>query len=162
MDRPRCAWPRTELDIAYHDAEWGVPVHDDRTLFEFLVLEGAQAGLSWSTILNRREAYREAFDGFDPARVARFTARRIERLVTNPGIVRHRGKIAGAVTNARAFLRVQHELGSFDRYLWGFVGGAPLVNRRRRPGDVPARTPASGALSADLKRRGFVFVGATI
>src|SRR5690348_13178835 len=122
MDRRRCAWPRTELDVAYHDAEWGVPVHDDRTLFEFLVLEGAQAGLSWSTILKKRDAYRDAFDGFDPARVARFTSRRVDRLVANPGIVRHRGKIAGAVTNARAFLRVQDEAGSFDRHLWAFVG----------------------------------------
>ncbi|HEX5387676.1 MAG TPA: DNA-3-methyladenine glycosylase I [Gemmatimonadales bacterium] len=158
----RCAWARTPLDVAYHDAEWGVPVHDDGVLFEFILLEGAQAGLSWSTILRKRENYRRAFAGFDPARVARFTPARIERLVLDAGIVRHRQKIGSAVGNARAFLEVQREFGSFDRYLWPFVGGAPRVNARRRSGDVPARTPESDALSADLRRRGFRFVGSTI
>jgi DNA-3-methyladenine glycosylase I len=159
---PRCAWPRTDLDIAYHDTEWGVPVHDDRLLFELLTLEGAQAGLSWSTILQKRAGYRAAFADFDPARVARFTPARLARLVLDPGIVRHRQKIASTVGNARAFLAVQREFGSFDRYLWGFVGGAPRVNARTGRGDVPARSAESDALSADLKRRGFAFVGSTI
>ena len=158
----RCAWARSEQDIAYHDAEWGVPVHDDRVLFEFLVLEGAQAGLSWSTILNKRAHYRRAFAGFDPAKVARFTPADVDRLVQDAGIVRHRQKIASAVTNARAFLAVQAEHGSFARYLWRFVGGAPKINRWRSPRQVPARTVESDALSKELKRRGFSFVGSTI
>ena len=158
----RCEWARTPLGIAYHDAEWGVPVHDDRMLFEFLILEGAQAGLSWETILNKRDAYREAFDGFDPARVARFTSARVERLLGNPGIVRNRLKIESAVTNARAFLVVQKEFGSFDEYVWRFVGGASRVNGWRTLKEIPARTAESDALSRDLLRRGFKFVGSTI
>ncbi|HEU4428555.1 MAG TPA: DNA-3-methyladenine glycosylase I [Myxococcota bacterium] len=162
QERPRCGWATTPLGIPYHDEEWGVPVHDDRLLFEFLILEGAQAGLSWETILRKRDAYREAFDGFDPARVARFRPARVERLLRNPGIVRNRLKIESAVSNARAFLAVQDELGSFDAHLWSFVGGAPRVNRRRSLRQVPARTPESDALSRDLSRRGFKFVGSTI
>ena len=158
----RCSWARTPLGIAYHDTEWGVPVHDDAILFEFITLEGAQAGLSWETILKKRDAYRSAFVGFDPARVARFTPARIERLVRNPGIVRNRLKIESTVRNARAFLAVQREFGSFDAYVWGFVGGAPLVNHWRSLRQVPARTPESDALSRDLLRRGFKFVGSTI
>jgi DNA-3-methyladenine glycosylase I len=160
--RSRCSWPKSELDIAYHDAEWGVPVHDDRVLFEFLTLEGAQAGLSWSTILKKRENYRRAFDGFDPERVARFTSKRVGRLLADPGIVRHRGKIESTISNAKAFLDVQHEFGSFDRYAWQFVDGAPRVNQWHALRDVPARTLESDALSKDLKRRGFRFVGSTI
>jgi DNA-3-methyladenine glycosylase I len=146
----------------YHDEEWGVPVHDDRTLFEFLILEAAQAGLSWNTILNKRDHYRQAFDGFDPKRVARYDRRKIEQLLRNPGIVRNKLKIASAVANAQAFLSLQEEFGSFDRYIWQFVEGKP---RRRSPKSlkqVPARTPASDAMSKDLKRRGFNFVGSTI
>ena len=158
----RCSWPSSELDIRYHDEEWGVPVHDDRVFFEFLTLEGAQAGLSWSTLLKKRAGYREAFAEFDPAVVARFTAAKVERLVTNPAIVRHRQKIASVVTNARSFLAVQEGEGSFDGYVWRFVGGEPMVNRRRVPGDVPARTAESDTLSKDLARRGFKFVGSTI
>src|SRR5918911_1296796 len=158
----RCAWPRTEPDVAYHDAEWGVPVHDDRVLFEFLTLEGAQAGLSWSTILKKRPHYRRAFAEFDPARVARFTPARVERLLGDPGIVRNRLKVESAVGNARAFLRVQREFGSFDRYVWEFVGGEPRVNRWRTLREIPSRTAESDALSKDLLRRGFKFVGSTI
>lgn len=158
----RCSWPSTALDIAYHDTEWGVPVHDDRVFFEFLTLEGAQAGLSWSTILKKREGYREAFAGFDPVAVARFSEKDIERLVTNPAIVRHRQKIASVVGNARAFTRVQEEHGSFDAWVWQFTGGAPRVNRRRGLADIPARTTESDALSKALMRRGFRFVGSTI
>ena len=159
----RCAWAGTDPRMmAYHDKEWGVPVHDDRLLFEFLTLEGAQAGLSWQTILNKREAYREAFSEFGPARVARFDRRRIDRLLANPGIVRNRLKIESTVSNARAVLEVQRELGSLDRFLWGLVGGVPKVNRWRNPSAVPARTPASDALSKALKQRGFRFVGSTI
>jgi len=158
----RCAWARTPLSIAYHDREWGVPVHDDRTLFEFLTLEGAQAGLSWETILAKREAYRRAFARFEPARVARFTPERMERLLVNPGIVRNRLKVESAVRNARAFLEIQREFGSFDAYVWAFVGGEPRRNRRRTGSDVPARTPESDALSIDLRHRGFKFVGSTI
>jgi len=158
----RCNWARTPLSIAYHDTEWGVPVHDDAILFEFITLEGAQAGLSWETILKKRDAYRSAFVGFDPARVARFTPARVERLVRNPGIVRNRLKIESTVRNARAFLAVQREFGSFDAYVWGFVGGAPLVNHWRSLRQVPARTPESDALSRDLLDRGFKFVGSTI
>lgn len=158
----RCAWARTPLSIAYHDAEWGIPVHDDRVLFEFLVLEGAQAGLSWETILKKRAAYRVAFSGFDPAKVARFTPARIERLLRNPGIVRNRLKVESAVSNARAFRRVQREFGSFDTYLWDQLGGRPRVNRHRTLAEIPARTPESDALSRDLLGRGFRFVGSTI
>jgi DNA-3-methyladenine glycosylase I len=158
----RCGWARTPLSIAYHDAEWGVPVHDDRTLFEFLTLEGAQAGLSWETILKKRNAYRDAFVGFDPVRVARFGAARVERLLQNPGIVRNRLKIASTVQNAKAFLAVQKEFGSFDAYVWSFVGGAPRVNQWQTLQQLPARTPESDAFSRDLIRRGFKFVGSTI
>ena len=158
----RCSWPRSELDILYHDREWGVPEHGDRALFELLTLEGAQAGLSWSTILNKRDAYREAFVNFDPAYVARFSAARVERLLSNPGIVRNRLKIESTVTNARAFLRIAGEEGSFDRYVWSFVGGRPVINRRSGHGDIPAKTAESDALSKDLKKRGFRFVGSTI
>jgi DNA-3-methyladenine glycosylase I len=159
----RCGWAGTDPRmIAYHDDEWGVPVHDERLLFEFLILEGAQAGLSWSTILNKRDAYREAFVGFDPAKVARFDRRRIERLLANEGIVRNRLKIEATVANARATLAVQRSDSSLDRFLWGFVGGKPKVNRRRSLSEVPARTPESDAMSIALKRRGFRFVGSTI
>jgi len=158
----RCAWARTPLGIAYHDREWGVPVHDDRTLFEFLILEGAQAGLSWETILKKRDGYRAAFAQFDPERVARFTPARIERLLEDPAIVRNRLKIQSTVRNAKAFRLVQREHGTFDAYLWDFVGGAPQVNRRRTLREIPARTPESDALSKDLSKRGFKFVGSTI
>lgn len=158
----RCDWPKTDLDIEYHDTEWGVPVHDDRRLFEFLVLEGAQAGLSWSTVLKKRSNYRLAFAEFDPSRVARFTPARIERLLRDPGIVRHRQKVESTVSNARAFLAVQKEFGSFDRYVWQFVDGSPRTGSRRSLSDLPARTPESDALSKDLKRRGFRFIGSTI
>ena len=158
----RCGWARSEPNISYHDAEWGVPLHDDRGLFEFLILEGAQAGLSWETILKKRDNYREAFDGFDASRVARYTPKRVERLMANPGIVRNRLKIESAISNARAFLDVQKEAGSFDAYIWGFVGGKPRVNTVRGMGDVPASTPQSDAMSKDLKKRGFRFVGTTI
>jgi DNA-3-methyladenine glycosylase I len=161
-DRTRCHWARTALSIAYHDAEWGVPVHDDRVLFEFLILEGAQAGLSWETILKKREHSREEFDGFDAERISRYSPARIERALRNPGIVRNRLKVESVVRNARAFLAVQHELGSFDAYLWPFVGGSPMVNEWRSSAEVPARTAESDALSKDLRRRGFNFVGSTI
>jgi DNA-3-methyladenine glycosylase I len=161
-DLSRCAWPRTELDIAYHDAEWGVPVHDDRRLFEFLVLEGAQAGLSWSTILKKRLHYRDAFAEFDPERVSRFTRRDVERLLEDPGIVRNRLKVESTVQNARAFLDVRREFGSFDAYVWRFVGGAPRLNAWTSLREIPPRTAESDALSKDLKRRGFRFVGSTI
>ena len=161
--RVRCGWASGgELTIRYHDDEWGVPVHDDRTLFEFLILEGAQAGLSWNTILNKRENYRKAFAGFDPRRVARFDRRKMQRLMHDPGIVRNRLKIRAAVENANAFLRVREEFGSFDRYVWQFVGGKPLVSTRSLGSKVPARTAESDAMSKDLKRRGFKFVGSTI
>jgi len=163
--RKRCAWSEkggSELYIDYHDKEWGVPVHDDRIHFEFLILEGAQAGLSWSTILNKREAYRKAFNRFDPEKVARFSDKKIAKLLENPGIVRNRLKVQSAVRNARAFLEIQKELGSFDAYVWPFVGGRPKVNRRRGMSDIPAKTPHSDALSKDLKQRGFNFVGSTI
>ncbi len=158
----RCSWPRTELDIRYHDEEWGVPVHDDRVLFELLILEGAQAGLSWSTILNKREHYRDALDGFDPERVARYTARKLARLLTNPGLVRNRLKIQSLPINARAFLATAEEFGSFDAYLWRYVNGRPMQTRRRALGDIPARTAESDAMSKDLLKRGFKFVGSTI
>ena len=158
----RCGWARTPLGIAYHDTEWGVPVHDDVVLFEFLTLEGAQAGLSWETILKKREAYRKAMAGFDPQRVAGFTPARVERLLANPGIVRNRLKIESTVRNAKAFLAVQREFGSFDAYVWGFVGGAPRVNGWCTAQQVPPRTTESDALSRDLLARGFKFVGSTI
>jgi DNA-3-methyladenine glycosylase I len=161
-DLPRCRWAVTPLGIAYHDVEWGVPVHDDRVLFEFLTLEGAQAGLSWETILRKREAYRSGFAAFDPEAVARFTPARVERLLADPSIVRNRLKVESTVSNARAFLAVQREFGSFDAYVWRFVDGTPVIGRRRGMGDVPARTERSDALSKDLKRRGFRFVGSTI
>jgi DNA-3-methyladenine glycosylase I len=158
----RCSWARNPLLIGYHDKEWGVPVHDDRRLFEFLVLEGAQAGLSWETILKKRENYRRAFDEFDPEAVARFNSRRVARLLADPGIVRNRLKIASAVLNAQAVLRVAEEFGSFDRYVWSFTEGQPLINAWRSPGKVPARTAHSDRLSKDLQKRGFKFVGSTI
>lgn len=158
----RCDWASSELMIPYHDQEWGVPSHDDRKHFEFLILEGAQAGLSWATILRKRERYRTLFAGFDPARVARFTAARIERILNDAGIVRNRLKVTGAVTNAKAFLRVQAEFGSFDRYLWNFVDGKPVRNRWTKSSQAPATTPLSDALSKDLRKRGFTFVGSTI
>jgi DNA-3-methyladenine glycosylase I len=161
--KSRCAWPGADpLYVRYHDEEWGVPLHDDRRLFEFIVLDGAQAGLSWLTILRKREEYRRAFAGFDPRKVARFDARKIESLLRNDGIVRNRLKIESAVRNARAFLEVQREFGSFDAYIWGFVGGKPRRNRWRSLAQIPARTPQSDAMSADLRRRGFSFVGSTI
>jgi len=163
MTPSRCPWCGSDpLYLAYHDEEWGVPSHDDRHLFEMLILEGAQAGLSWITILRKREAYRAAFAGFDPVKVARFTPAREQRLLQNPGIVRNRLKVAGAVRNARAFLEIQEAFGSFDRYIWQFVGGAPIVNRPRTMKDVRPTTLESDAMSRDLKRRGFTFVGSTI
>jgi DNA-3-methyladenine glycosylase I len=161
-EKIRCAWATEGLSVPYHDEEWGVPVHDDRTLFEFLILEGAQAGLSWSTILNKRENYRKVFDRFDPARVARYDRRKVQQLLRDPGIVRNKLKVASAIENAKAFLRVQEEFGSFDGYIWQFVGGKPLVNKRKSMRQVPARTVESDAMSKDLKRRGFNFVGSTI
>ena len=160
----RCGWVSAGdgLMLDYHDREWGVPVHDDRKHFEFLVLEGAQAGLSWETILKKRNGYRRAFDDFEPSKVARFSPARVARLLQNPGIVRNRLKIASAIGNAQAFLGVQSQFGTFDRYLWRFVDGAPRVNRPRSAADVPARTPESDALSRDLRQRGFRFVGSTI
>ena len=160
----RCKWAEgVSLDyIEYHDKEWGVPVFDDRVQFEFLLLEGAQAGLSWSTILNKRAGYRKAFADFDPVKVARFTEKRIEKLLLDPGIVRNRLKVRSAVGNARAFLTVQKEFGSFSEYIWGFVGGKPIQNRFKKDSDIPATSPESDALSKDLKKRGFKFVGSTI
>jgi DNA-3-methyladenine glycosylase I len=158
----RCDWARNPLAIQYHDREWGVPQHDDRVLFEFLVLEGAQAGLSWDTILRKRENYRAAFSDFDPERTARYDSRKILALMSNEGIVRNQLKIASAITNAKAFLKVQAEFGSFDRYIWQFVDGKPRMNRRKTLREVPARTDDSDAMSKDLKKRGFTFVGSTI
>lgn len=158
----RCAWANNELSIRYHDEEWGVPVHDDRVLIEFLILEGAQAGLSWNTILNKRDNYRKAFDGFDAKRIAGYDQGKIRELLADPGIVRNKLKIASAIENARAFLRVQEEFGSFDRYVWQFVGGKPRVNKWRSLRQVPARTPESDEMSKDLKKQGFKFVGSTI
>lgn len=160
--KQRCPWAEAELQHHYHDTEWGVPSHDDRHLFEMLILEGAQAGLSWSTILKKRESYRLAFDNFDARKIAAYGKRDIARLLANPGIVRNRLKVASAITNARAFLAVQQEFGSFDRYVWSFVGGQPLQPKRRTMSDLPARTPESDALSRDLLKRGFKFVGSTI
>jgi DNA-3-methyladenine glycosylase I len=161
--KKRCAWSGTDrLYVAYHDEEWGVPLHDDRLLFEFLALEGAQAGLSWSTILRKRDAYRHAFDRFDPRMVARYDKRKIAALLADAGIVRNRAKIESSIKNAKAFLDLQAEFGSFDAYQWRFVDGRPIQNRRRAVGDIPARTPESDAMSKDLKSRGFTFVGSTI
>jgi DNA-3-methyladenine glycosylase I len=162
-ERKRCPWATTDpLYIAYHDTEWGVPVHDDRRLFESLVLDGAQAGLSWSTILKKRDNYRRAFDRFDPRRVARYGPERVDRLLSDPGIVRNRLKIESAVNNAKRFLEVQKEFGTFDAYLWQFVGGRPKCNRWRQLSQIPAQTSEAEALSSDLKKRGFKFVGPTI
>ncbi len=162
--KERCDWGTRggELMAAYHDEEWGVPVHDDRKQFEFLTLESAQAGLSWLTVLRKREAYRRAFADFDPEKVARFTAKRIEKLLTDPGIIRNRLKVTAAITNARCFLDVQEEFGTFDKYMWGFVGGRPIQRRLERMKDLPATSKESDALSKDLKQRGFKFVGSTI
>ena len=159
---PRCPWATTEPNITYHDKEWGVPVHDDRKLFEFLILEGAQAGLSWTTILNKRENYRKAFDQFSAEKIARYGARDVKRLLGDAGIVRNRLKIAATIQNAKAFRAVRKEFGSFDTYLWGFIGGKPIQNRWRSMADVPARTAESDAMSRDLQQRGFKFVGSTI
>jgi len=162
-EKQRCWWPGTDaLYIDYHDREWGVPVHDDRRLFEFLVLEGAQAGLSWITILRKRDAYRAAFDAFDPEKVARYDARRVAKLLKDEGIVRNRLKIESAVKNARAYLEVQEEFGSFAKYQWGFVDGSPIVNRFKEKKQIPPRTELSDAISRDMKQRGFSFVGSTI
>jgi DNA-3-methyladenine glycosylase I len=161
-DPVRCRWASNALSIKYHDREWGVPLHDDRGLFEFLILEGAQAGLSWDTILQKRENYRAAFDRFDPAKVARYDQRKVQALLRDTGIVRNRLKIASAIANARSFLAIQREFGSFDRYIWPFVGGKPRVNARRLGGSIPPRTVESDAMSKDLKMRGFNFVGSTI
>lgn len=162
MKQRRCGWARNPLAIAYHDREWGVPVRNDRKLFELLILEGAQAGLSWDTILKKRAAYRKAYLAFDPQKVARFDAKKQHALMADAGIVRNRAKIAASVGNAKSFLAVQKEFGSFSRYVWGFVGGRPVVNRRRGIRDIPPRTDVSDALSKDLKKRGFKFVGTTI
>jgi DNA-3-methyladenine glycosylase I len=159
---PRCPWATAEPNITYHDEEWGVPVHDDRLLFEFLILEGAQAGLSWTTILKKRDNYRKAFDGFRPEKIARYDARDMKRLLDDAGIVRNRLKIAAAIGNARMFLGVRKDFGTFNAYLWRFVAGKPIQNRWRRMADVPACTAQSDAMSRDLQRRGFKFVGSTI
>ncbi len=160
--RIRCPWARSELEIRYHDEEWGVPLFDDCRLFEFLILEGAQAGLSWETILRKRESYRAAFDQFDAEAIAHYDARKVRQLLADPGIVRNRLKVQAAIANARAFLAVQEEFGSFSKYIWQFVGGKPHVNRWTKIDQVPSRTPESDAMSKDLKRRGFKFVGSTI
>ncbi|MCE5272614.1 DNA-3-methyladenine glycosylase I [bacterium] len=163
MPLERCAWPSTDpLMIEYHDREWGAPVHADRTLFEFLVLESAQAGLSWRTILHRRDGYRKAFAGFDPVAVARFEEAEISRCLADPGIIRNRLKVRATVGNAQAFLKIQTEFGSFDRYIWGFTEGKPIVNHWTELGQIPARTPLSDALSKDMIKRGFKFMGSTI
>ena len=158
----RCPWAKNDLSIRYHDDEWGVPVHDDRVWFEFLILEGAQAGLSWDIILRKRDRYRELFAHFDPAKVAKFGPREVKRLLADPGIVRNRLKIAAAIQNAKSFLAVQKEFGSFDKYIWQFTGGKPIVNRLRSIKDIPAQSAESDAMSKDLKKRGFKFVGSTI
>ncbi len=163
MEVVRCEWPGDDARYqAYHDTEWGVPVHDDRLFFEFLILEGAQAGLSWITILRRRDTYRAAFAGFEPARVAAFTEEDAQRLLADPGIIRNRLKVYGAIQNAKAYLKIQEEFGSFDAYIWQFVGGKPIVNRWDSLGGIPAETDESRAMSKDLKKRGFTFVGPTI
>jgi DNA-3-methyladenine glycosylase I len=158
----RCPWPTQENMIRYHDEEWGVPVHDDRLLFEFLILEGAQAGLSWQTVLNKRENYRVAFDNFDAKKIARYSEAKVAKLMNNPGIIRNQLKIRSTIQNAKAFLKVQEEFGSFDQYLWQFVDGKPIVNRRKSMKEIPARTKISDAMSEDLLKRGFKFVGSTI
>ena len=161
-DKPRCTWPSNELSIHYHDREWGRPVHDDRIFFEFLILEGAQAGLSWDTILKKRENYRRAFDNFDPKKIAKYDKRKIAALMADEGIVRNRLKIEATITNAKSFLALQREFGSFDKYVWQFVGGKPIVNRWDGLKQIPASTPESDALSKDLRKRDFRFVGTTI
>ncbi len=158
----RCFWAKNELAIAYHDAEWGVPLHDDRMLFEFLILEGAQAGLSWDTILRKRENYRAVFDNFDPEKIAHYDEAECNELLRNEGIIRNRLKIASAVSNAKAFLKVVEEFGAFDKYIWGFVDGKPIVNCWSETRQVPAKTDVSDAISKDMKKRGFSFVGSTI
>ena len=163
MEITRCAWPGTNpLMVAYHDTEWGTPLHDDHKLFEFLILEGMQAGLSWSTVLNKRENFRAAFDAFDPSTIARYDAEKVAQLLANPGIIRNRLKVAAAITNAKAFLAVQAEFGSFDSYIWRFVSGQPKINAWRSLKEIPAKTAESDALSKDLLKRGFKFVGSTI
>ena len=162
-EKARCGWSTTDpVYIAYHDREWGLPLHDDRRLFEMLILEGAQAGLSWITVLKKRDNYRKAFDNFDAAKVARYDAKKVRELLQNEGIIRNRLKIAAAISNAQAFLAVKKEFGSFDKYIWQFVGGKPLNNKRRSMSELPATTPQSDAMSKDLKKRGFRFVGSTI
>ena len=158
----RCTWPGNELAIRYHDEEWGTPLHDDQRLFEFLILEGAQAGLSWDTILRKRENYRKAFDNFDVKKVARYTDKKIEKLLQDEGIIRNRLKIASAISNAKAFLKIQSEFGSFDTYIWSFVDGKPIQNKLKTSSEIPAKTDLSDAISKDLKKRGFNFVGSTI
>ena len=162
LELVRCPWARNSRSIRYHDEEWGVPVHQDRRLFEFLILEGAQAGLSWDTILQKRPRYRTVFDRFDPRKVSEYDTKKVRQLLADPGIIRNRLKINAAIQNARAFLEVQCEFGSFDKYLWNFVGGASQVNRWKKMGQVPAKTAVSDALSKDLAKRGFKFVGSTI
>jgi DNA-3-methyladenine glycosylase I len=163
MEQQRCEWATSsELYIEYHDSEWGVPVHDDRLLFEFLILEGAQAGLSWSTILNKRQAYIQAFDNFEPTTVASYDDSKVQALLANPGIVRNRLKIQAAIQNARSFLAVQDQFGSFDTYIWQFVDGKPIQNSWKSLQEIPATTQESDAMSKDLKKRGFTFVGSTI
>ena len=162
MTEKRCGWAKNELAVKYHDEEWGVPLHDDRLLFEFLILEGAQAGLSWDTILAKRENYRKAFDNFDAKKIAKYGDEKYNELLNNAGIVRNRLKIKSAIKNANAFLKIQKEFGSFDKYIWSFVGGEPIVNKFKELSDVPAKTEISDAMSKDLKKRGFNFVGSTI
>jgi len=158
----RCPWPTNEISIRYHDTEWGVPVHDDRLLFEYIILEGAQAGLSWQTVLNKRENYRAAFDNFDAEKIARYNEARVVKLMNNPGIIRNQLKIRSTIQNAKSFLKVREEFGSFNAYLWRFVDGKPVINRRTSMKEVPARTEISDAMSKDLLKRGFKFVGSTI
>ena len=162
VEKARCGWAKSELMVRYHDEEWGVPVHDDRRLFEFLILEGAQAGLSWETILNKRENYRAAYDGFDPEVVAKYGAKKVRRLLANAGIVRNKLKVAASIANAKAFLKVQEEFVSFDKYIWRFVNGKPKINNWKNLKDLPAKTAESDAMSEDLRERGFKFVGSTI
>jgi DNA-3-methyladenine glycosylase I len=163
MDKPRCAWPANDkLMIAYHDHEWGVPVHDDRKIFEFMVLDAFQAGLSWSTILKKRENFRAAFDHFEPAKIARYDQNKIDELLQNAGIIRNKAKINATVKNAKAFLEIQKEFGTFDRYIWQFVGGKPIINKWKTLAEIPAKSAEAEAMSADLKKRGFSFVGPTI
>lgn len=158
----RCEWPKNGLAVKYHDEEWGVPLHDDAKLFEFIILEGAQAGLSWDTILRKRENYRRAFDGFDVQKIARYTEKKIEKLLRDEGIIRNRLKVGSAVTNAKAFLAVQKEFGSFGKYIWDFIGGKPITNKWKETSQIPATSDVSDAISKDMKARGFKFVGSTI